>query len=200
MIIAFTGKKQSGKSTACSYIESVLPNVVRINFKDALVAEIKEKFPQLLSAIIDTMNKIDYDGMDSWTIDRLFKDKPPLMRSLMQNYGTDVCRGIDTEYWTNKWKKSVGMTVLETNVICDDVRFKNEADAVRACGGIVVRIVRTDLTHTDGHISETEQDTIVPDDTITIKTNEFEKLYASLDKIINTRESTPSTLRHISVQ
>ena len=44
MIYAFIGPKQSGKSTACAYIESKLPDTVRINFKDALIQGFKEVF------------------------------------------------------------------------------------------------------------------------------------------------------------
>jgi len=199
MIIAFTGKKQSGKSTACSYIESKVPGVVRVNFKDALIDEIKENFPQLLNAIVETMDKTEYDGVNPWSIDRLFKDKPPLMRALMQNYGTDVRRSDIQSYWTDQWIRKVISTGYKT-VLCDDVRFINEEEAVRSLGGIVVRIVREDLPHTDTHASETEQDTILADYTISVKTGEHQKLYAFLDQILEAKQSTPNGLLAISSQ
>ena len=96
MIIGLTGKKQNGKSTAAEHL-SDKHNFVRINFKDALVAEIRERFPNLLEAIIEIMDRTDYDGMNPWTVDRLFKEKPPLMRALLQNYGTEVRRIDDSE-------------------------------------------------------------------------------------------------------
>ena len=48
MIIGLCGYKGSGKTTACNIIKKHLDDVVQINFKDALIEEIKEKFPDLL--------------------------------------------------------------------------------------------------------------------------------------------------------
>lgn len=50
MIIALKGFKQVGKSTAASYLEEKY-GFFRVNFKDALVAEIKQNFPDLLREI-----------------------------------------------------------------------------------------------------------------------------------------------------
>lgn len=67
LILAFTGKKRHGKSTACEYIQEKYPNAVRVNFKDAMVREITEKFPNMLRELCALMEKIDYDGMNPWT-------------------------------------------------------------------------------------------------------------------------------------
>jgi adenylate kinase family enzyme len=87
MIVAFTGKKQNGKSTAAAYVAEKY-GFVRINFKDALVAETLANFPVLLDEIIEVMDRREYDGMNPWTHERLIKEKPPLMRALLQNNGT----------------------------------------------------------------------------------------------------------------
>lgn len=183
MIYAFTGKKQSGKSTAVKYLLNKRPFTV-LNFKDALIIELKERFPQLLNAIIDVMNITDYDGRPEkrWTFERLFTEKPPLIRGLMQNYGTDVRRNDDDAYWVTQWAKKAAE--MDTDVIVDDVRFLNEAQAVRNLGGTIIRIVRSDLASTDDHISETEMDAIVADHTITVQTGDFETLYMLLDMIV----------------
>lgn len=178
MIIAFTGKKQSGKSTACAYIK----DAVRANFKDALIAEIKDNFPRLLDEISTIMEQHYWDGK-RWTMDRLFSEKPPLMRALLQNYGTEVRRKDHPEYWVNKWKDAVGESTA-VDIVCDDVRFLNEAEAVRSVGGIVVRIVREDLPTNDTHSSETEMDLIKADYTISVKTGEYTKLYEQIDQIL----------------
>lgn len=178
MIVAFTGKKQSGKSTACAHIGGV-----RINFKDALVAEIKENFPKLLEAIAKTMEQHYWEGKQ-WTVERLFTEKPPLMRALLQNYGTEVRRRDDKDYWVMKWREAV-QQCDSWDIICDDVRFQNEADAVRSLGGIVIRLIREDLEHTDTHASETEMDEIVADYTISVKTGEHKKIYDQIDRIYN---------------
>ena len=184
MIIGFTGKAQSGKTTACTHIVETLRDVTKIGFKDALVEEMKKNFPDLLEGIINqyhARNAIEGVWDDGWDVRRLFEDKPPLMRALMQNYGTDVRRGDNPEYWTKQWKAMVAQT--EGHIVCDDVRFLNEADAIRDVGGIIVKIVRTDITDTGNHISETEMDKIIPHYVIKAGKGELAKLYKELQNI-----------------
>lgn len=185
-IFAFTGKKQSGKSTASTYIQNKT-NAVRVNFKDALIREIQKNFPQLIEAILSKLNATDWDGMNPWTFERLVKEKPPLFRALLQNYGTEVRRADNPDYWVNEWKVTAN---LHPRVICDDVRFLNEAQAVKDMGGLVIRIERYDMESADQHSSETEMDLIVPDLTIAVKTGDFDSLYNELNKLVPT-DSTP---------
>lgn len=180
MIIGLTGKKQNGKSTAAQYIAEKY-GFVRLNFKDALVAEIKERFPGLLQEIANIMEQTNYDGMNPWTVDRLFKEKPPLMRTLLQHYGTEVRRADDAGYWANKWMVEARK---HENIVVDDVRFVNEADAVRELGGTIVRVVRTDYAADDSHKSELEMDSIEVDKTIAVASGETEKLFTTIDEII----------------
>lgn len=190
MIIGFTGKKRSGKSTASEYVMQ-LTGGTRINFKDALVEEITNLFPDLLNAIIDTMDVVAYDGVKQWDVKRLFEEKPPLVRRLMQNYGTNVCRGDDSFYWVKRWKEKVAETTGV--IIVDDVRFLNEARAVRDAGGIIIRIEREGLESEDTHQSEVEMDYIEDNFCISVKTGDFNTLYQELNKIIYDGEWAKST-------
>lgn len=182
MIIGLTGKKQNGKSTAAQYIAEKY-GFVRLNFKDALVAEIKAGFPNVLEAIIEMMERSAYDGMNPWTIDRLFRDKPPVFRALMQNFGTEVRRVDNTDYWVVKWMKEAAK---HQNIVVDDVRFLNEAQAVRDMGGIVIRISRADYPNVDSHVSETEMDMIKTDDNVTVESGDegLKYLYQFFDSVI----------------
>lgn len=85
------------------------------------------------------------------------------------------------DIWVNAWLGSAGPLA---NVVADDCRFHNEANAVRRNGGIVVRIKREETTteHTN-HASEIEQDSIVADFEITNDSGVFE-LYAKLDRVL----------------
>lgn len=168
MIIGLTGKKQNGKSTAAQYIAEKY-GFVRLNFKDALVAEIRERFPGLLQEIANIMEQTNYDGMNPWTVDRLFKDKPPLMRTLLQNYGTEVRRKDYDDYWVVQWLKKA---TKHQHVVVDDVRFLNEAQAVRDMGGVLIRIIRVDYDNTDSHSSEMEMDKIETNETISAVTGD----------------------------
>jgi hypothetical protein len=116
------------------------------------------------------------------TIDDLFIQKPPLLRALMQNYGTEVRRGDDDYYWVNEWIKRIP---TGNPIVTDDVRFINESKAVYHLGGTIIRLVRTDIPTGGEHVSETEQLQIVPDFTIECNRGEQEKLYTELDKILS---------------
>lgn len=213
MIIAFTGYKGTGKSTAAAYLESKY-GFVRHNFKDALIAEIKEKFPDLLREIAQasprerllfktgefTNGSIIPIDATHLTIDDLFIQKPPLMRALMQNYGTEVRRGDDPDYWTTEWMKGAVERFKkgETNLVTDDVRFINEAETIRDFGSLlnipyeykIIRLTRPDMLTGGDHVSETEQLQIEADHTIELEPGNFDKLYSELDEIITSCKNT----------
>lgn len=143
MIISFTGYKRSGKSESAKFLEKF--GFERINFKDSLIDEIRQNFPDLLKVIGDD-----------------FENKPPAVRTLLQNYGTEVRRRDNPNYWTDKWISKVRD---KENVVVDDCRFLNEAEAIKNLGGIIIRIIRPGFTG-DSHQSETEQNNISVEHTI----------------------------------
>lgn len=171
LIIGFVAPKQFGKTTACNIVQSILKDsVVQINFKDALIEELKRNFPNLLQIISS--------GKE---IDDLFITKPPLIRALMQNYGTEVRRGNDKDYWVDRWAVKIKG---DKHVVCDDVRFLNEAKRIKDLGGILIRLHRTDLDNDDNHISETEQRQILCDHLITISKDGQHELQKHLESIL----------------
>lgn len=175
-IIGFIGYKNSGKTTACNIVRGLVSGVIQHNFKDALVAELGE------------MCRV-YDHCESrkearaWEVSDLFKEKPPLMRALMQEYGTEVRRGDRDNYWVEQWLNGLPRSG-DNFVLVDDVRFINEAMAVKSRGGILIRLVRRDMFSTDKHISEVEQDSIVADYTIESRWGEIDILERELAKIL----------------
>jgi len=148
MIIGLIGQKGVGKTT----IMNEFKDFNHINFKDVLVDEIKENFSELLVAIKDVYK--------SDSIDALFEEKQPLVRALLQNYGVEVRRRDDKDYWIKRFLRK--LVILRGDTIVGDIRFLNEAETIRDVGGILVKIVR-DTNIIDSHKSETEQNKIVPD-------------------------------------
>lgn len=97
-------------------------------------------------------------GLDDRHIEGDLKELPTDLlcghspRYAMQTIGTGW--GRDTmapDFWVNAWKN----TLPAGSVVCDDVRFPNEVEAIRSMGGKVIRIVRDEL-ETFGHISEAQ--------------------------------------------
>lgn len=98
------------------------------------------------------------------------KDEVPAARRLLQRMGTEVGRAMFGEdFWIDLAFRGIpdGAWVVFT-----DCRFPNEADAAKAAGGQVWRIVRPGHDATNAHTSETALDhypfdrTIVNDGTL----------------------------------
>jgi len=176
-IIAFTGFKQSGKTTASRHLQDKYGYQLH-NFKDGLIKEIKEKFPDLLGYYQHLYKVSD--------IDDLFVTKEAPIRALLMNYGTEVRRAEDEDYWVLQWKLGLVEHMIADRrlIVVDDCRFISEARAIKAWGGTIIRIVRTDITSGGEHVSETEMLEIQADHTIEVGKGEHEKLYAELDKIL----------------
>ena len=114
----------------------------------------------------------------------MFKEKPPLVRLLMQEYGTDVRRADDVDYWVKKWEES--LPEISSKIVVDDVRFMNEAEKIRSLGGHLIRLERDIPIAGDlesQHISETEGFLIKEDFTIKTKEGEEELLFDELSKM-----------------
>ena len=75
-------------------------------------------------------------------------------REFMQWLGTEWGRDmIGKDFWINAWLAEVRK---HTNVVCDDCRFLNEADAIKSLNGVIVRRDRPQdfLMDNGGHSSE----------------------------------------------
>jgi hypothetical protein len=185
MKIAVVGYAGAGKTTASDYIVKNY-GYTKINFKDALVAEMRVKLPRTMQEIIYLLERTPggeyYDGFSGgMDQDWLFANKPPVFRALMQEFGTEIMRGIDENHWVDAWKESV--EGIE-NLVTDDCRFLNEAQYVRDNGGMILRIIRTDIQGAGTHASEVEQQHIVADYTVEVGKGEHAKLYAKIDEIL----------------
>lgn len=174
-IIGFTGKKGTGKSTACSYLEEFY-GFKRVNFKDALIKELKQHYGLLLEEL-----SIIY----AMSVDQLFEIKPQAVRKLMQSHG-QMRREENPEYWVIQWKLAVVDALANgfEKITTDDTRYLNETIAIKGWNGAVVQIIRTDMVHTDTHISETEMDMIEPDFQIVCAGGDHDHLHLNLDKIV----------------
>ena len=135
---------------------------VRRGFADALKDEVLDRLPRTLGAYLEhTMFLED-------TADRrrrlVYGFKPPLVRALLQEYGTEVRRADDPRYWVKKvagWVEDC----RPQRLVVPDVRFRNEIEFVRALGGRYVRVDRPGVEPAalDTHASESELDGVEPD-------------------------------------
>lgn len=186
-VIAFTGHKLNGKTTASNYLmqrfleESETPiKVERINFKDSIVDEMNAYFPTILDYIakITTTQSYIQGEEKEYTIDDLFKEKPPLMRKLMQDFGL-MRRKENHNYWIDRWTEKVKASNSDV-IIVDDCRFLNEQEAINRVGGKLYKVIREGIENTDNHATEREIDLIECEE---IRAKNTDELFNHLDKI-----------------
>ena len=99
--------------------------------------------------------------------------EPMTNREFLQYFGTEVGRSIDKNLWIKALMYSYGRD-KESHWIIPDVRFPNEADAIRNAGGVLWKIER-DGSGAGNHISEKLIDDIMVD--IIIENNLDMKYY-----------------------
>ncbi len=78
-------------------------------------------------------------------------------REFMQHFGTNVCRRIHPEIWTEHTIKSIRLEEPLIAVV-SDCRFQNEVDAIQRAGGKVIYFTRG--VDNDQHESESECESI----------------------------------------
>jgi hypothetical protein len=80
------------------------------------------------------------------------KERSPDVRGLLQRFGTEVGREMfDENFWVDYALHSI---VDGTKVVIADVRYPNEADAIRKLGGKVFRVERDGVVAANEHMSE----------------------------------------------
>jgi len=135
ILIGLSGKKRSGKNTVAKLIATAASVPVQ---EFAFADELKNEVCSLLHITRVTL-----------------EENKEMYRPFLQALGVLRRESINADYWVNK----VGVKILNSSseiVVITDVRFKNEAEFVRKCGGVVVRVNRG--LSVDEHCSETELD------------------------------------------
>ena len=141
-LIAFTGKKLSGKTSAANYLIT-RHGFTRISFADPLKCMLLELGVSRESLWGDRKEvPLEILGGKS-------------ARHAMQTLGTEWGKQmISDNIWTNAWERKV--LACSTPVVVDDVRFINESHLVHQLKGTVLLIERPDFEFEDAHLSETE--------------------------------------------
>lgn len=114
----------------------------------------------------------------------LWIDKPPIIRRLLQEWGTELRRNEKPDYWIEKWADTThALRTKGISVVAPDVRFLNEASMVHQMGGYVLRVERPGLPVGD-HASEIEGDTIEYDHVL-VNNGTLDDLSVRVDKYLS---------------
>jgi hypothetical protein len=156
-VIGVAGYVGVGKDEVCRVLERHGYTITR--FSSALKAEVRAKLRRTMMAIGDAEapHGVQARG-DEAVLDWLEQRKPPILRALYQEFGTEVRRGDDPDYWVKRWQGSVvdGIYITGLRYCVADVRFPNEASAVRELGGVIWRVVRPGVGPQSDHASEAQ--------------------------------------------
>ena len=123
-IIAFSGKRGVGKTTAALHLVEKY-GFKRVSFADRLKEIGCMLFP-FKNQDLSTKGKEKPFSVYDWT-----------PRDFLISLG-QFMRYFDPDYWV----KASNLDKLEGRVVIDDLRFPNEAEYIKSLGGIIIRIER----------------------------------------------------------
>lgn len=176
-IFGLVGAKGSGKSTLANLLVRD-HNFRRISFTQGLKAMLRT-FLAGQGLSMDTIVRM-LEGDLKETPTPYLDNKTP--RHAMQTLGTEWGREcISGKIWVNAWHRSAA--TANQSIVADDVRFLNEAEAIRNMGGLIILVSRQGLSLSDDHISEQELKQIVPDRIIVNGEGDPEKMLYNLKAI-----------------
>lgn len=160
-IVAITGKRGHGKTTAAMALES--QGYRHINFADCLKEVVEMVYGVPMAVLQDPVLK------EQVLVDWPYRSP----RELLQIVGTDMFRKTkfpDGEAIDDTWIRNFQRrAVAYSHVVCSDLRFPNEAETVLSLGGLIIKVVDPRKVTGDAasqHASETAIDLITPHVTI----------------------------------
>jgi len=139
-LIAFSGKKRSGKDTAAKFLAAELDHVTVGYASFAL--PLKHDIARFLAIDLERLenNKARY-------------------RKLLQFWSQFAKELYGPGYWIQKLNTQLNAMYGTDVILVTDLRHANEAEYIKSRGGIIVRIERVGLASDDDHVTETEMDT-----------------------------------------
>jgi len=152
MIIGVTGRKGAGKNLACEGLAGWA------------IMSFAWPLKQVCGVVFElTDEEMNDPALKEKPIDRWPFESP---RKLLQKVGTDMFRQHYPEVWVQSLKSRITQCHGK-NIAITDVRFGNEAKALREIGAYIVKVIRpSNGDSNDAHPSEIEMDAIEPDASI----------------------------------
>lgn len=175
MIIALSGYARSGKDTVAEIITRHNPiwKVKKFSGKLKEIASILTGIPPSMfedqkfkEQVLHGWERKRWEGRlkSNGEVHADYYTQETTVRDFLQRLGTDAIRdGLHENAWVNALFSEYYNT---DNWIITDCRFPNEYEAIKNWGGVVVRVVRPDVTPVNAHVSETALDSHVFDYTI----------------------------------
>jgi hypothetical protein len=153
MIIGLTGYAQSGKDTVAKILVDQY-GYTRIAFADKIrdfLYETNPMYDSIAGEPLFVKARVDRDGWEK-------AKQSPQIRRLLQTSGVAARKIFGDDFWVNQSLSGLNL-FGEANYVITDVRFENEADAIKKYDSSQMwRIKRMGVEAVNGHVSEHEMD------------------------------------------
>lgn len=157
MIIGLTGYAQSGKDTVASFLVEHY-GYTRVAFADKIRELLYEQNPIVSCGHTGYLKDlVDLVGWEE-------AKKNPQVRRLLQTLGVGSRKVFGDNHWIVEAYKGMD---IGSNYVITDVRFANEAEWVKTFNGDIWRVTRSGVGPVNGHVSESELESISYDALIT---------------------------------
>lgn len=153
-LIAFAGRKQSGKTTSAEFIFNLHNSCTSTSCK---IYNFADPLKVLCIDILGLQYNQCYgsDKEKNELVNCYWDNRQLTAREVLQIVGTDMFRKMQQNVWSDTTirkiiKDNPGMAVIA------DCRFPNEVDAIKKAGGVVIKLNRN--PYNSSHTSETALD------------------------------------------
>src|SRR5262245_19866710 len=157
-VVGLAGRSGAGKSTVAEYLRT-RHRFRELGFSTALKYEIAQQFPNTWRTYVEAAYPFvrEPDAIGGAIRSLIWTDRDAFARAFLQEYGA-AQRAADRNYWVKAWLRALAALPQWQNVVVPDVRFRNEVDAIRR-RGLVVLVTRAEGVRLDGdaatHSTET---------------------------------------------
>jgi hypothetical protein len=175
-VLGLSGYARSGKDTVAEHLIET-QGYTRISFADPMREALVALDPVIHlggypMGLASAVRMVGWEKLKGMSND---------IRPLMQRFGTEVGREM---FGQNFWVDLALSRIPDGGkVVFADVRFPNEANAIRDLGGEIWRVEREGVVAANAHISERALDDYMFD-SIIANTGTLEDLYAAVDALI----------------
>ena len=137
-IIAFAGRKQSGKTTSAEFVANLF-----WQHKDSKIYNFADPLKNLCIDILGLEHKQCYgsDEDKNQLVDCYWDNHQLSAREVLQIVGTDMFRRMQNHVWSNATIRQILKDKPNIAIIAD-CRFPNEVNAIKNVGGIVIKLTR----------------------------------------------------------
>jgi hypothetical protein len=152
MIIGLSGYARSGKDTVAQFfVENY--GYTRVAFADNIRHMLLDLNPYvgIGPSNYNHTTLSDLVALNGWEGAK----QHPEVRRLLQDLGVSARNYLGEDVWINA---ALSTPTQNDGLVITDVRFINEAEAIKNRGGQIWRVIRPGVTAVNSHISETQMD------------------------------------------